>query len=89
MDNGNTDKELLIKFEGKLDMFNMKVEMLATAIDNFSHTLENIENKRIATLEKRVDELAGWRQRMAGAWVVILFLGGLITLGLIGIFKQF
>lgn len=85
----STDRELLIRFEGKLDVFDNRLEHLTNSINNFTNMLQHIDEKKVGDLQKQVRELQSWKAKMAGAWVVILFLGGLITAGIIGLFKYF
>jgi hypothetical protein len=84
-----TDRELLIRFEGKMDVFQNRLEHLTDSINNFTNTVHDIEEKKIGTMEKRLAEVESWKARIMGAWVVILFLGGLITAGIIGLVKYF
>jgi len=82
-----TDRELLIRFEGKLEILNERIEGFTNSLNSLSKAFENFEGKKVADLERRINELTEWKQRMAGAWVVILFAGGLITTGVIAAIK--
>jgi len=62
----------LVKFEGKLDLFNEKINTLSESIDNFSNTLRYLEDKKIASMQEKIDKLTSWRERMGGAWAAIV-----------------
>lgn len=68
----NTEREWLVKFEGKLDLFNEKINTLSESIDNFSNTLRYLEDKKIASMQEKIDKLTSWRERMRGAWAAIV-----------------
>lgn len=68
----NTEREWLVKFEGKLDLFNEKINTLSDSIDNFSNTLRYLEDKKIASMQEKIDKLTSWRERMRGAWAAIV-----------------
>lgn len=84
-----SDKELLIRFEGKLDVFDTRLSNLSESINKFTDTIKHIDENKISALNARVNDIETWKSKMAGAWVVILFLGGLITAAIIGLFKYF
>ncbi len=78
----DTNKELLIRFEGTLNLFNQKVEALAEtmevrveqltkSIDNFSHALTNIEDKKLADHDRRISEIERWQAKILGAWIAV------------------
>lgn len=56
-----TDRELLLTL-------NTKIEGLSDAIDRFSVTLKDIEEKKMGKLENRIDELENWQQQVNGGW---------------------
>lgn len=68
----NTEREWLVKFEGKLDLFNEKINTLSESIDNFSNTLRYLEDKKIASMQEKIDRLTSWRERMRGAWAAVV-----------------
>ncbi len=74
-----TEKELLIRFEGKLDLFNERVNMLSDSIEKFSDTLRYLEDKKIADLQRQVEELRRWKERLSGAWAAIIVVTSVIT----------
>lgn len=76
------DRELLLKL-------NSEIERLAVSISEFSRTLQNIEEKKIAGLDERLKKVEGVWQQVAGGWKLALVIWSIITAaGLFGIFRQ-
>lgn len=76
------DRELLLKLNGE-------IEKLAVSITNFSMTLKDIEEKKIALLENRMDDFDTWRNEIRGGWKLALAIWAIITAGIIGAVKAF
>jgi len=77
------DRELLLKL-------NSEIERLASSISDFSKTLQNIEEKKIAGLDERLKKVEYVWQQVAGGWKLALVIWSIITAaGLFGIFRQF
>lgn len=77
------DRELLLSL-------NSEIKRLAQSISEFSHTLQNIEEKKIAGLDDRVKKLEGLWQQIGGGWKLAIVIWSIITAaGLFGIFRQF
>lgn len=55
------DRELLLSLNGQ-------IERLSDAIDSFSKTLQDIEEKKIAVLDGRLKQLEEWRAQLSGGW---------------------
>ena len=67
-----TDRELLLKLNGE-------IENLSKSIINFSNTLRDIEEKKIAILERRLDEFEKWRSQISGGWKVLVIIWIIVT----------
>ena len=60
-----TDREIMIEIKGEL-------KSLSEAIDRFSKSLSEMEDKKIASIQREVDELKTWRQQITGGWKLAL-----------------
>jgi hypothetical protein len=67
-----TDRELLLKLDSQ-------IEKLSESIDRFGETLKNIEEKKIAGLEKRITELEKWQQMANGGWKTFTIVSAIIA----------
>lgn len=75
------DRELLLKLNGN-------VEMLAKSIDNFSVTLKDLEEKKIGSLEARLEAIENKWTQITGGWKLVLAIWAVLTaVGLIGLVK--
>lgn len=85
----DTNKELLIRFEGTLNLFNQKVEALAEtmevkveqltkSIDNFSKALTNIEDKKLADHDRRISAIEQWQAKILGAYIAVGIVSAII-----------
>ncbi len=74
-----TDREFLIRPDGQLNN-------LADSIDRFSEMLKNLEEKKIAMLEDRIESIESWRLKIQGGWWIMVVIwtifsaGGIIAL---------
>ena len=62
-----TDRELLLKLNGN-------VETLSRAIDNFSKTLQYLEEKKLGSFDQRLSLLEDWRLQISGGVKVMIAL---------------
>ena len=75
------DRELLLKLNGN-------VEILAKSIDNFSITLKDLEERKIGSLESRIEAMENKWVQVTGGWKLVLAIWALITaIGLVAIVK--
>jgi len=74
------DRELLLSLNGKLST-------LADSIDRFSLVLKDLEEKKIANLEKKITELQDWRQQINGGWKLAVVIWVILTAGVVGTIK--
>ncbi len=74
-----TDRELLMRLDERLDN-------LSQSIDRFSGVLKDFEEKKITSLEVRVEAIEDWRLKIAGGWWIMVVIwtvfsaGGIIAL---------
>lgn len=69
-----TDRELLLKLNGN-------VEVLAQAIEHFSMTLKEIDEKKLAAFENRLSAVEDWRLQLAGGWRIMVIIWTLFSAG--------
>lgn len=69
-----TDRELLLKLNGN-------VEVLAQAIDHFSKTLKEIDEKKLAGFENRLSSIEDWRLQIAGGWKIMVIVWTVFSAG--------
>lgn len=75
------DRELLLKLNGE-------IQRLATSINTFSQTLQEIEEKRIGALETRVDKIENIWAQVSGGWKMALVVWTILSVtGFIGLAK--
>lgn len=55
------DREWLLKLNGQ-------IENLSNSINGFSQTIRDIEEKKIAAIEERLDAVEGWKSKLEGGW---------------------
>jgi hypothetical protein len=78
-----TDRELLLKLNGE-------IEKLAFSITNFSQTLKEIEEKKIAGLDVRISAIEKVWTQFSGAWKFVLFIWTILTAtGIVGLVRYF
>lgn len=72
-----TDREFMIKLEGKLDR-------LSEAIERLGDGLSTLETQKIAAIQEDIADLKNWKAQISGGWklavvlwIVFTFLGGL------------
>lgn len=81
----------LIRLEGKIDMYNLKMDNLQKAFDQFSESMNGVNKSRADVLDKisdRISRLERFESKLIGIGVVIIFLTSLITAGVIGLIKS-
>lgn len=73
-----TDREIMIEIKGEL-------KSLSQAIERFSNALTEIEDKKIAYIQRDLDDIKVWRQQITGGWklalaiwVVFTFAAGMV-----------
>lgn len=74
------DRELLLKL-------NLQIENLAKSINEFSITLKDIEEKKIAALDVRVEKLETWQAQISGGWKLATIIWIVLTGGLVAFIK--
>ena len=78
-----TDREFLIKLDGQL-------ENLAQSIDRFSKTLQELEEKKLAALDARLESLENWRFQVIGGWKLMAVIWTIASgIGIIAGIKYF
>lgn len=76
-----TDRELLLKLNGE-------IERLAESIRFFSKTLQEIEDKKIASIDKRVAEMEKIWSQVSGGWKFAVVIWAILTgTGIVGLVK--
>ena len=48
-----------------------------------------MEEKKIAVMEKKIEELLSWREQIKGGWKLAMLFWGVVTIGLIAAIKHF
>ena len=78
-----TDREFLIRLDSQLGN-------LAQSIDRFSKMLRELEEKKIATLDSRMESLETWRSQIAGGWKIMVVMWTIASAGgVIALIKYF
>lgn len=77
-----TDRELLLKLNGE-------IENLSKSIHEFNNTLRDIEDKKIAALDKRLKDLEDWKGQILGGWKMATVIWIIITGGIVAFVKSF
>lgn len=80
-----SDREILLQLNGEIQ--NMKTgfaesidrlsERLSDAIETFGENVKVIEEKKIGTLQKEIDDLKAWKQEMNGGGKLLKILGAI------------
>lgn len=66
------DRELLLQLAGE-------VKRLSQSIDKLDKTLEEIENKKIAGLEKKLENLDKWKNQEVGKWKALTIIVAVLS----------
>lgn len=69
-----TDREFLLQLD-------QQINNLSKSIDRFTDMLRNLEEKKIAALEKRVQDIESWRLQIMGGWRLMVVLWTILSLG--------
>ena len=77
-----TDRELFIQLSGQMDSLNKSIESLGEAI-------RNLEEKRLAKIEKELEEMRLWKTRLEGGWKLAVVLWAAGSGAIIVAVKQF
>lgn len=67
------DRELLLQLAGE-------VKRLSQSIDKLDRTLEEIENKKMTALEKKITDLDRWKNQEVGKWKALTIGIAILTL---------
>lgn len=76
----NTDRELLIRLDGQ-------IERLSESIERLGKNLEDMEEKKLAVMQRDIDDLKSWREQIKGGWKLAMLFWGVVTVGIIAAFK--
>ena len=74
------DREFLISMKGD-------IRRLADSVDRLVAAVEYLEEQKISALEKRIAELEGWKQEIAGSWKTIVIICTVIATAIAVIVK--
>jgi len=69
-----SDREYLLKLDGKFENLEVRLDNLAHSIDNFGNQLVNLEKSRIASLEQRIIKIENIWQQVRGGWKLAIVL---------------
>lgn len=75
-------RELLLSMQSE-------IHNLAKSIYELSAGLKELEDKRIATMEKRLIDLENFFQQLKGGWKFALIIWAIITACIVGLLKYF
>lgn len=69
-----SDRELLLKLNGN-------VEVLARAIEHFSQTLKDLDEKKLSAIDERVNSIENWRLQIMGGWKIMVIVWTVFSAG--------